>query len=90
MVEADARHHQVSSPPVYSPALQPLMQSLLITLANIDFEHEHEIAKVTRSSAQASFKPHLLAKLKQRHRERREPYVQQLAVLKQRLHRRPA
>jgi len=74
--------------PVYSPSLLPLMQSLLATLANIDAEHEHEVGRVTRSSAQASLKAHLLAKLKQRHR--REPYVQQLAVLKQRLHRSPA
>ena len=87
MVEADARHHQVSSPPVYSPALQPLMQSLQTTLANIDCEREHEITRVNRS-APASLKPHLLAKLKMRHRERREPYVRQLAMLQQGLLRR--
>jgi hypothetical protein len=86
MVKGDARSSQARSPQVYSPALQPLMQSLLTTLANIDCEHEREIAKAGRSSAQASFKSHLLAKLKQRHRERREPYVQQIAILKQRMH----
>jgi hypothetical protein len=57
------------------------MQSLLTTLANLDCEHEHEVGRVTRSSTPASLKPHLLAKLTERHRERRKPYVQQLAIL---------
>ena len=74
-------HEKDRAAPVYSPALLPLMQSLLTTLANIDAEHEHEVGRVTRSTAPASLKPHLLAKLTERHRERREPYVQQLAIL---------
>ena len=72
--------------PVYSPSVLPLMQSLLATLANIDFEHEHEVERVTRSSAPASLKAHLLAKLTERHRERRTPYVGELAVLQGRVH----
>ena len=74
-------HEQDRVAPVSSPSLLPLMQSLLATLANLDAEHEHEIGRITRSSTPASLKPHLLAKLNERHRERREPYVQQLAIL---------
>ena len=74
-------HEQDQAAPVYPPSLLPLMQSLLTTLANIDAEHEHEVEQVTRSSPPASLKPHLLAKLIERHRERRAPYVQQLAIL---------
>ena len=72
--------------PVYSPSVLPLMQSLLATLANLDAEHEHEIGRITRSSTPASLKPHLLAKLNERHRERRTPYVGELAVLQGRVH----
>ena len=79
-------HEQDRVAPVYSPALLPLMQSLLTTLANLDCEHEHEVGRVTRSSTPASLKPHLLAKLTERHRERRQPYVRHLALLQGRVH----
>jgi len=79
-------HEQDRVVPVYSPSLLPLMQSLLTTLANLDAEHEHEVEQVTRSSAPAHLKPHLLAKLKERHRERRAPYVRHLALLQGRIH----
>ena len=74
-------HEQDRVAPVYSPSLLPLMQSLLATLANLDAEHAHEVGRITRSTAPASLKPHLLAQLTERHRERRRPYVQQLAIL---------
>jgi hypothetical protein len=83
-------HEQDRAAPVYSPALLPLMQSLLATLANIDCEHTHEVGRITRSSAPASLKPHLLAKLTERHRERRAPDVGHLALLKGRVHSRSA
>ena len=79
-------HEKDRVTPIYSPSLLPLMQSLLATLANIDAEHEHEVERATRSSAPASLKAHLLAKLSERHRERRAPYVRQLAVLEGRVH----
>ena len=79
-------HEKDRVAPVYSPALLPLMQSLLATLANLDAEHEHEVGRITRSSTPASLKPHLLAKLNERHRERRAPYVRHLALLQGRVH----
>ena len=83
-------HEQDRAAPVYSPSLLPLMQSLLATLANLDAEHEHEVGRITRSSTPASLKPHLLAKLIERHRERRAPYVGHLALLQGRVHGRSA
>ena len=72
-------------PRMYSPAYQPLMQSLLATLANIDFEHDHHIARVKKSATETGVKAYLMARLQERHRERRRPYVQQLAVLERRI-----
>ena len=59
----------------------PLMQDLLRTLANIDFEHEIEMEKLEASTMEAAFKRQIRERLKERHRERREPYVQHLAEL---------
>jgi hypothetical protein len=67
--------------PFYSPHVQSPMQSLLATLADIDFAYEHERAKLSQSRTQASLKVCLLAQLERRHREQREPYVRQLALL---------
>ncbi len=83
MDQDSGRAHETDrAAPVYSPSFLPLMQSLLTTLANLDAEHEHEVGRVTRASAPASLKPHLLAKLTERHRERRQPYAQHLAFCK--------
>ena len=76
---------QASLPKMYSPDLQPLLQSLLGTLADIDFEHEREHDMVTRSTHEVNLKRRVLEKLKQHHRERREPYIQQLALLQERI-----
>lgn len=70
---------------MYSPTFQPLLQSLLATLADIDFDYEKEREKVSNSSPDANIKIRVLEKLKSRHRERREPYIQQLAILQRRM-----
>lgn len=82
---ADAFASGGPQPRVYSPPLQPLMQSLLATLADIDFEYEHEIARMKKSATGPGVKTYLLARLQERHRERREPYIQQLAALERRI-----
>jgi hypothetical protein len=76
-----------AAPRIYSPELQPLMQSLLATLANIDLEYEHEIKRVGRSSTGAGVKTYLMERLKERHQERRSPYVRELAALERRIQR---
>jgi hypothetical protein len=72
-------------PRVYSPAFQPLLQSLLATLADLDFDYEKERERLSSTSPDASIKVRALEKLKSRHRERREPYIQQLAILQKRM-----
>jgi hypothetical protein len=70
---------------MYSPTLQPLLQSLLSTLADIDFDYEVEREKVSNTARDTNLKIRALEKLKARHRERREPYIRQLALLQQRM-----
>jgi hypothetical protein len=70
---------------MYSPSLQPLLQSLLATLANIDFEYERERERFSDRTMDMALKARVLEKIKQQHRERREPYVQQLSVLQDRI-----
>jgi hypothetical protein len=77
---------QADLPRIYSPDLQPLLQSLLGTLADIDFEYERECDHLNGRTMDMNLKIRLLEKLKQHHRERREPYLQQLAILQERIH----
>ena len=70
---------------MYSPDLQPLLQSLLATLADIDFEYERERDNINCRTMDMNLKIRLLEKLKQHHRQRREPYLQQLAILQERI-----
>lgn len=76
---------QEIQPRMYSPDLQPLLQSLLSTLADIDFEHERERDTINSRAMDMNLKIRLLEKLRQHHRERREPYIQQLAILQERI-----
>jgi hypothetical protein len=64
----------------YSPATLPLIQSLLATLANIEFEFERECEKAD-GILDGQLKARVLERLKVTHHARREPYVRQLSVL---------
>ncbi len=66
--------------------VQSLMQTLLATLADIDFEHDRELEKVRNSATDQSLKGKAITKLEQRHRERRQPYVEELIGLETRIH----
>jgi len=72
-------------PMMYSPATQPLLQSLLSTLADIDSEYEREREKVSRNSTDINLRIRVLEKLKSQHQARRIPYIQQLAALQERM-----
>lgn len=72
-------------PRVCPADIQPLMQTLLATLADLDFEHECELEKVKNSATDPSVKAKMITKLEQRHRERRQPYVQELLALEARM-----
>lgn len=74
-----------NQPRMYSPATQPLLQSLLSTLADIDFEYEQAREKISKSSPDLNLRIKVLEKLKAQHMERRMPYIQQLAILQERM-----
>jgi hypothetical protein len=69
----------------YSPTLQPLLQSLLLTLADIDFAYESNLETVRNSISDEVLKREVIGKLQQQHQERRTPYVRQLAALQERI-----
>ncbi|WP_262297531.1 hypothetical protein [Microvirga sesbaniae] len=71
-------------PRLYSPSFQPLVQSLLATLADLDFDYEQERERLN-TAPDATIKIRALEKLKARHDERRQPYIQQLAILQKRM-----
>jgi hypothetical protein len=66
---------------MYSPTLQPLLQSLISTLADIDFAYECERDKISKTSPDLNLRIRVLEKLKDQHQARRTPYLQQLAKL---------
>ena len=76
---------ETSAARMYSPHLQPLLQTLLSALADIDFEYECEREKLDGNPLDLPTKTRLLDKLKARHHERRMPYVRQLAILQKRM-----
>jgi hypothetical protein len=71
-------------PPVIPAEFQPLMQSLLAALADIDSVHEHEIKKVNSTCVDDTFKAKLITKLDELHREKRQTYANELLTLEER------
>lgn len=80
-----ATHSEHDQPPVIPAEFQELMQSVLATLADIDFAHEHELEKVNSTNADATFKAKLITKLDRLHQERRHPYAHELLRLEERM-----
>ncbi len=74
-------------PAVYPGEFQPLLQSLLATLADIDFAFERDLETARSASTEESLKRRIIERLVDRHRERREPYIQQLTTLQCRIRR---
>ena len=70
---------------LYCPDIQPLMQSLLAILADLDFAHECELERIETGSGDAAMKERLRSRLEAQHRERRAPYVHQLGRLQARI-----
>jgi streptomycin 6-kinase len=76
---------EYDEPPVIPAEFQPAMQSVLATLADLDFAHQREVDQISRSGVDDVFKARLIAKLDQLHRERRHPYAQELFRLQERM-----
>ena len=70
---------------LYPSGLLPSLQSVLATLAEIDFEHESDIGTIGDSSADEWLKQTAIRTLQERHRKRRAPYVAQLERLEKRM-----
>ncbi|MCB5175742.1 MULTISPECIES: hypothetical protein [Microvirga] len=76
---------RLSDDPFYPEDIQPRLQSILASLADIDFAHEKSIESIRHSLADEAQKRELIAVLRRRHQERRAPYVRELAELKSRI-----
>ncbi|WP_162820357.1 hypothetical protein [Microvirga calopogonii] len=81
----DEQYNGAIFPRIYPSSVQPLLQSLLATLADIDFDYEQERQKLSNTSPDTNLKIRALERLKARHYERRQPYIQQLAILQKRM-----
>lgn len=60
---------------VYSPDILPLMQALLRTLADTDFQFQRDLETIRKSDIDEPLKLSAIAALKLRHHERRAPYL---------------
>ena len=74
-----------NTPRVYPPDLQPVLQSVLAALADIDLVHASEVALIKDSDADEWLKQSVIRRLDERHRERRAPYVRQLEAVEERI-----
>ena len=68
-------------------SIDAMMREVLHMLGNIDFQYEVELEKAERHTACDAVKDHIKRKIRAAHFERREPYVELLATLRQRQHR---
>ena len=66
---------------MYSPAVAPLLQSLLAALADIDFAFESDLEVVENSATDDALKRKIVERLREQRRERRTPYVRQIDAL---------
>jgi hypothetical protein len=61
--------------------IEALIEDTRRTLKNIDFEYTLEIEKLERNGAEKTLKMAIARKLRERHQERREPYVKLIREL---------
>jgi hypothetical protein len=69
----------------YAPETLPILQSLLATLADLDFAYERERDRISRSTKDPSVRARALRTLEVEHHERREPYIRNVALLQGRI-----
>jgi hypothetical protein len=70
---------------IHSPTLQPLLQSLLSTLADVNFAYERERNKFSKNSSDSDLRIYVLEKLKVQHQSRRTPYLQHISTLQEQM-----
>jgi hypothetical protein len=69
----------------YPSELVPSLQSLLATLADLDFEHTSDVETVRNSPVEDWLKQTVIRTLEERHRQRRAPCIGQLERLERRM-----
>ena len=88
---AHLKHHKYqelySNQNTDTSSIDAMMREVLHMLGNIDFQYEVELEKAERHTACDAVKDHIKRKIRAAHHERREPYVELLATLRQRQHR---
>jgi hypothetical protein len=70
-----------------SATVPSMMRDVLHMLGDIDSQHELELERLEASNTDQNLRKDIRNKLVARHRERREPYVELLIVLRQQQHR---
>ena len=78
-------HATMAAPRLYPSELLPSLQSLLATLADLDFEHESDVETVRNSSADDWLKQTVIKTLDEQHQQRRAPYIEHLERLQKRM-----
>lgn len=74
--------HYLDESRMYWPQSKSMMQSLLGILADIDSGHEEDVEKLSNArDLEAGVRTEIRRKLDQAHRERREPFARQVALL---------
>ena len=68
-------------------SIDAMMREVLHMLGNIDFQYEVELDRADRHRSCDAAKDDIKRKIRAAHHERREPYVELLATLRQRQHR---
>ena len=71
--------------PFYPDDLLPEIQSMLKALADVEVRYERERDRLNRSPEPAAVKKRLLARLRDRRRQEREPYIERLSILQRRM-----
>ena len=82
---SSARASHGAEPAMYPVDLEPAIQETLSILADIEMHYEEERGQLERWRGPDAVKSRLADHLETRHRQEREPYVQRLAELHQRM-----
>jgi hypothetical protein len=80
-----ARPATTADQPLYPGDLEPAIQETLSILADIETHYEEERDQLERWGGPETVKERLADELESRRRQDREPYVQRLAALHQRM-----
>jgi hypothetical protein len=87
MTLKDRLRTKLGPPKVYPPDIQPMMQSLLRILADIDHRYGEDCEALGRSRIPEASRQGALDTLTRCHRERRAVYLREISILEDRIRR---